>query len=200
MTAMIAFCGIDGSGKSSIISKVRESGAFSKAKYLKKLNQDNLALVKKYHFRRFNSGLDWIDSEFAQSAAVATCLDFMHYYDQEVAPLIGEKDYIFFDRYSLCYSAYLKATGSKFDADNLFRSIKMPTLLFFIDVPIDVAVTRHHKRGGPSEDEHPAVMQKFREAYLELLDGWQSRLVIIDNTRSLDKVFDEVMREISNLN
>lgn len=194
---LIAFCGIDGAGKSSIFNEVKASNRFPNSVFLKKNIKTNINLVKKY----YKSDRKWINSSFAKSAAVAASLDFAMHYKYNILPTLGGFNYVFCDRYSLCYLSYLKATLSDFPADAFFKNFAKPHILFFVDVPVHIATMRHHKRGGPGEDEQPDVMEKFRNAYLDMLATYSDarKIVLLDNTVPFPVVMDQVYKYIEEI-
>ncbi|MBS0031790.1 dTMP kinase [Chitinophaga sp. 22321] len=192
MTKIIAFCGVDGSGKTSIVDYLHEQDFFDRALYIKKTFSRNVSVIKNYHHRNYNSNKDWVTGSFAEAVSYASCLDFLQHYHSCIAPNIGAYDFLVCDRHALCFAAYHLAVGGSMNMSDLFEGVRVPDLYFFIDAPLSELENRYEKRGGASEDESVEVMHIYRESYMRLLKETKIPVVWIKNDGSLEEVFEKV--------
>lgn len=194
---LIAFCGIDGAGKSSLVDRLERDGAVGGAVFLRKARKTTVNLVTEYGPTDEGGRRNWIEGPFAENAAAATAIDFLHHYDEQVAPRLAAGEWVVCDRYALCYEAYLLAVGSRFRFGNIFGRLRRPDLLIYVDAPVTVVVQRHRLRGGATEDEHPEVMRRYRAAYLSLLDAPDDgSTFILNNEGPFEQTYEHLRRRV----
>ena len=201
-TRIFAFCGVDGAGKSTLVDTLERRGLVPNAVFVRRPKPElgNSALLRRYFRRQFNDGRDWISGPFAEAIGVALAFEFLDHYDRNVAPLLGAHSVIVSDRYALCFEAYLWSIRSQAGAGALFRSIQPPTHTFYVHVNRTELVNRQCQRGGVQDDENPEVMQRFDDAYRELLASSGLPHSFIDNNGALDDsvaAIERQLREVS---
>jgi dTMP kinase len=185
MGRLVVFTGIDGSGKSTLINRLEAEGRVPGAVYARKAFGSNAARVRRFHSNGEKEPRDWASGAFAETIAIAHCFDFLEHYDRVLAPLVALHPLVVSDRYSLCFDAYLRGTGCRFDATTLFAALPRPDLVVHIDIPIEVARQRFQQRGGPEEGEEDEVLARFQNAY-ELILPSAEHIVRIRNDRPFD--------------
>lgn len=195
---LIAFCGIDGAGKTSLIARLEQDGVIPGAVYLRKERKTSINLVVEYGLNDESGGQNWAQGPFAENAATATALDFLHHYDKNIAPRLAAGELLVCDRYALCYEAYMYAVGAEFPFPGIFKRLRRPDLLIYVDVPVEVVIRRFQMRGGATEDEQPEVMRRYRGAYLTLLPEQKksSDTFVIENTEAFEDSYAVIKQRI----
>lgn len=193
---IIAFCGLDGAGKSTLVDMLEKRGEIKGAVYVRKNTNRNIDLVRKYHRKYLFNDRDWLEGDFAHSAAFAACLDYLNHYDKNVKKWYRKKDYIICDRHAICYAAYLNLTGFNYNCENLFANVIEPDLYVYVDIPAEVAVERLRERGsGATEEESYEVLKKYRKAYFATLNKIEHKIVI-DNNRDINATYKSLLEEL----
>lgn len=184
MTVVVAICGVDGAGKSTLRQALADRLALPRVAFIAKDRRTSVELLEQYGFHKPDSRRNWINGPFAQCAAIATVFDFMYHYDQVIVPAMASHDYVICDRYKLCYQAYLAAVGAEWPAHRFFGGVRPADLIIYLDLPAVRAAERYARRGGAGEDENPEVIARFGECYRALLADYpESQVVCIDATR-----------------
>lgn len=192
---IFALCGIDGCGKSTLVEKLIAKLQEHKvvAEKVKKQRRLNVDLVQKY----WSGEMDWSKGEFAKLVSIASAFDFLVHYEYEILPRHRSGNIIICDRYSYCYAAYMDSVKANLNSSLLFANVVQPTKTFHVHVSPEVAVMRHHSRGGPSPDETPEVMKNFSDSYEKILIE-SNNVIKVDNTNNIEKSVDKILGEILN--
>ncbi|MET0106410.1 MAG: AAA family ATPase [Sedimenticola sp.] len=190
---LFALCGVDGSGKSTLVTGVKDAlqAQGLPAVTLKKSMKNNVDSVEQLWCEK----RDWSEGPFARAVSVASTYDFLHHYIHCILPQLQQEHIVLCDRYAYCYAAYMACVDADSDFMSMLRNVIQPLKTFYIKVPADVAVARHHERGGPSDDETPEVIRKFLMGY-EQVFAWQDKIVTVDNTRPFATSVDTIVSEI----
>ncbi|GGX57613.1 AAA family ATPase [Saccharospirillum salsuginis] len=190
---LFVLCGVDGCGKSTLVERV--SNEITDLGYetdtLKKSIKTNTNIVCDY----WDGVKDWSGGEFAQLVSIATGMDFINHYDQNIRPLLNQGKVIICDRYSYCYMSYMAAVNTPKDYHSMFANVHVPNKVYYIKVPPEVAIERHYKRGGPSEDETPDVIRHFSDSYDQLFKDMPI-VETIDNTSTLESATSKIVRSV----
>jgi len=194
---LIAFCGVDGAGKTSLLEAVEKRLPQGEVRSIRS-DYELIYLVENYCRRSSMTGKDWLNGAFAETVALGGCFDFLSYYDKKILPLLETNRFVLADRYELCYRAYLDSTNSGFDPTALFWKIRNPDLTIFVDAPSSLLETRYAGRGGASEAETISMADEFRKSYKKLLEFYPTKYVCIMNDRSFDEALTSVWSAISN--
>lgn len=190
---LFVLCGVDGCGKSTLVDlvskRLQEIGHHSTV--LKKDIKTNVNLICDF----WGGDQDWSGGKFAQLVSIATGMDFISHYDKHIQTLMKGNTIVICDRYSYCYTSYMSSVNTDKDYFSMFDNIKTPDKTFYIKVPPEVAIERHHLRGGPSDDETPDVIRKFSDSYDDLFSGMPD-VVTVDNTQKLEHSVSEIVEHI----
>ncbi len=197
MTILVAICGVDGSGKSTLCRSLADRFTSPRAAHIAKERRTSVDLLSRYGFETSDPRRNWISGPFAQSIAIATVFDFMYHYDQVILPAIETYDFIICDRYKLCYQAYMQAVGAEWPAERYFTCVRPADLLIYLDLPASAAVARYAERGGAGEDENMDVIERFGNSYIELLATYnESPVARIDATQTPKAVYEATIAAI----
>ena len=189
------FCGVDGAGKSTIVSELSSRLQDLNVRTTRKESKNIQNLVTKY----WNGRQLWHEGPFSNCVALASCFDFLDYYDTKLKPLIlGSSDSILLsDRYDICYHAFIHSTNCDIDISPLFEHVIPPDLLFYIHVDQKNLSERYFSRDKMGPDETPEVMAGFRKSYEHLLQKYKcSNVYKIDNNNSLGQSLDKIEKII----
>ena len=177
---IIAFSGIDGSGKSTQLQLIYNELItnyrvfISKIEYMP-LNEMNKSLIKNLLID-FKSGIEILKQ--------ATDI---HTKDNKF-------DYILCDRYLMCYLAYAYLYG--IEPVDLIRKmlffIKNPDLTLYFDIDVDLALNRIKQRNSEiNKHENYESLMKAKKGYEKLYNSF-GNLEIIDANKSIAEINNNV--------
>lgn len=164
----IAFCGIDGSGKSTQLKLVKEN-----------ISEKKKVLIAKLPYSPLNSlGKNPINNLLLEGRSG---LEILKYY-LTLQGKEGQKfDYILYDRHMLCYLAYAYAYGIENIelVKKVLKVVKDPDLTFYFDINPELAVQRIITRQeGVNKHENIETLTKVTEGYRRGLSLFQNVEII----------------------
>ena len=165
---IIAFCGIDGCGKSTQLKLTKD--------YLSKTSK---VLVAKLNYSPFNKMgknrfLDLALKGYSGFRIIS------YYYDLQNKDVFNY-DYILCDRHLLCYLAYAYAYNIKhldIIKEFLFM-VNDPDLTFYFDVPVEEALKRISVRSFRDKNENFKTLTLAKE-------GYEKAMKLFDNVYKID--------------
>jgi dTMP kinase len=199
---LIAVCGIDGSGKTTQIERLRHH-----------LDSRGVPLLTTRQptdrYRRdvvVRSALDLDVSfeEVGEELALLSAFDRARHLREEVLPELARGTCVITDRYVYSTYAYFVARGVR-DLTWLMsinRAVPEPDVTLYLDVPPDVAVTRILARDGASqkrEELDTSRMARVREIFLSQPWGRSERFRVVDATLGPDEVWQQIWSTIEAL-
>jgi dTMP kinase len=183
---LITLEGIDGSGKSSLVSSLKES-------------LQDLCPV----FTR-EPGSTWIGDQVRRAIAeemdpvteaLLFAADHAAHVRHLVRPCMDEGRLVISDRYSDSRYAYQTALLEGLINEPLawLRAVHdrwtiVPDRTFLLVLPVDVAHERMKEKGKREHFEHPDLLRKVQNNYLALAEAEPSRFVLIDATRAREEI------------
>lgn len=176
--------GIDGSGKTSAISKVKE--------HLESLGHKVMITMEptKGAIGNLVAGTDDLtpESEALLFTADRAC------HTKEISGWLEEGYDVVCDRYYASTLAYQSASG--LDRDWLYsinsKVIMEPDIHILLDIDPEVSLARVDKRGEKvSRFERLDYLRKVRAAYLEIAESYD--LTVLDASRSKDDVLKDII-------
>lgn len=166
MTKLIAVCGVDGAGKSSLIRAYGERRPAVATCH--KTADANVQLTQRYHRRSEGSAArkaDWLSGPFALSIGAGAMFDFLGHYDRAIAKQLGRAQTLLCDRYSPCFLAYLDGAGHVGVFDPLLARVQPADHVIHVEVADELLQQRYDSRQEKNEDEFIELMQAFRAGY-----------------------------------
>lgn len=197
MAHLIAFSGIDGSGKTTLARRLVEwlDGRGVAARLVRTLYGDGdffrtlALLIERYPDIDKNAVALLFVFERAKNALTT------------VAPLLERGATVVCDRYFWCELAYAAGHGVRFGGGigpQLMSLVPQPDLTFVVDVPVPVAMERIARRGRRwAFQENEDTLGGARQAYLDLARRHAGPgVVVIDGTQPLEGAWQAVARAV----
>ncbi|MUG24894.1 dTMP kinase [Paenibacillus macerans] len=193
---LIAFCGIDGSGKSTHVEFLAEwlSRQQLKVKRFKPINSDNDFLT---YLQTIGKNYSDLYNEAMPREHRSILLAFELFQQSEAVKKWLAEDYIVVvDRW--IYSHYAYAYARNIETKTLHAildSCLKPDLVFLLDVPVDTSLQRIDERGPKrSMNESEAILEKARERFLQLKDAHQ--FILLNTAEPLDEIINRIQNEV----
>ncbi len=117
--------------------------------------------------------------------------------DEIVRPALESGKTVVLDRYlfsTIVYQGYAGEldTESIRKVNHVATGGLMPDLAFFLDLPVEVALTRIGDSPDRMESRGAAYLQKVRDGFIHESERWPTGIELIDANRSQDEVFEEI--------
>ncbi|MET0106414.1 MAG: hypothetical protein ABW072_14920 [Sedimenticola sp.] len=191
---IIAICGVDGVGKTSIVNHMEQQNMIPGARYLRreKYIDGNLNHVKSYCPRLYNDHRDWHSGSYAKAMGIGIALDFVRYYRECLEQPGVDTGIIVLDRYVTCYLAYLRFLGCAGMMEPVFRSMQKPDMTFYISVDFNVLESRYARRASGDDDEDVELMMALDKEYKKLFAADENPLVNIDNSGDFSDTIEAI--------
>jgi|GEM_PF-2434782 len=197
---LIAFCGVDGSGKTTLIRAVQQelenlgisSVVFTNHAGSASAYWQSTMLSKK---QLNHAGLS-IPDDVDRTLQTA---EFLAYARHVLPRLLSQHQVILSDGYDISKITYarVKLDGKSGTAETMLTlatDINQPDLLIYLDVSPETAMNRIRSRGNPEEwNENLGVINKAIH-YFYILLTQRDYSVKVDAEKSLDEVKREVMK------
>ena len=192
---LITFCGLDGCGKSTQINMLKEK--------LEKIGMPVLLTKQPTDFVRqlkiFRTYMDQPDHDaFDYRALSLLCAsDRLQHCSRVIQPQLESGDIVISDRYYYSCLANLVARGYTDDEwiYEIAYYIPQPDVAFFLDVPVETAVSRVRQR--PSERDSYIDMDlqyRLRDQYLEIAranDG-----IVLNSVEALEHTHQKILEVV----
>jgi len=186
--AFICIEGLDASGKTTqarqLVRELRRRGF--KAVYTTEPSQGEIGeFIRTYVLQRKKRVPIAVE-------ALLFAVDRVDHLEQKVKPALQEGKVVVSDRYVYSSLAYQGAAGLDLNwIEEINRSIVVPDLAIYLDVPPEVVVKRMKRKR--SVMERLEVQRRVREVYMKFVED--GRLIRVDGDRPKDEVSGDV-REI----
>lgn len=198
---LITFCGLDGCGKTSMIKKLRE--------YFKE--RDICPILTKQPTNEVRNSTifkTYMDSpnhgEYAyRSLSLLAASDRIQHTEKKIEPILQKGGHVISDRYFYSCLANLRARGFTDDQwiYEIAQFILKPSVSFFLDVPVEVAVQRVRQREEEKNRYIDMELQyRLREEYLQIAEASGGIVVMTDRSeeesfRSISMAVERKMKE-----
>lgn len=195
----ITFEGGEGSGKTTIIAKLKETLEQKGTKVITTREPGGSSIAEQIR----GVLLDNKNTDLTpHTEALLFAASRAQHLDEVIIPNLDKV--ILCDRYidsSFAYQAYGRDLGMEFIKKiNDYALCHMPDLTFFIDLDPEVGLARVSKNRGHKKDrldsEQNSFHHKVRNGYLELANNDQKRFKVIDGNRDVETIYQEILNYI----
>jgi thymidylate kinase len=192
VSPIVAFCGIDGSGKTTMVNCMSKDPRFRTAAFVNNQKEDYHRLL------RLAPPIDplpeaYLNGSFAQAARWALALDFLRFYERIVQPLEYNAALIVSDRWSFCTITLADVfTNLSAEIEFTLRNVPLPTLTFYLEVDPKDAIGRLQRRGPLAHDEHIQLLTACRDAYDRYFNRYRGPLTRI-TTSTKEETYSKVV-------
>ncbi len=164
---LITFCGLDGCGKSSMIRYISEE----LAEYEPFLTEQPTAFVKAFEaFLPYTDPLRYSKSDRPNLSLLAA-KDMLEHSNRVILPKLQEGKIVLCDGYFYTWLANLRARGYTGDGCiyEISKAIPRPDIAFFLDAPVEVALSRVRSRPYERNGHIDIALQEsLRSKYREI--------------------------------
>lgn len=196
---LIIFCGLDGSGKTSMINMLEER--------LKLLGHKCfITFQPTSNMRKTKIFRNYMDSENHDSHSfislnLQAVADRIQHCENEIIPRLKAGEIVISDRYYFSCIANLNAYGYKDEvwAYDLAKYVPEPDLAFFLDVPADKAINRVRLR--PEEKDRyidinlqHRLSKEYRNVCNETDNG-----ILINSNRDEKQTFSDIWESVTEI-
>lgn len=191
---LITFCGLDGSGKTTLMNKL--IAELEKDKTIFKTKQPTDAVRQSEIFRTYMDSPNHEEYDY-RSLSLLAASDRLQHVHKTIKPHLNDGEIVISDRYFYSCLANLRARG--FYKDKWIYEISSfmikPDIAFFIDVPVETAIKRVRSREDEKDRYIDIELQyKLREEYLEICKKCGG--VLISTETPLEESFDAVLKKV----
>lgn len=191
---LFTFCGLDGCGKTTMLTKVkeyleRENNVFITKQPTKTIRESNI-------FRTYMDNPEH-DAYDYRSLSLLAASDRLQHVNKVIEPQMVDKKIVISDRYYYSCLANLRARG--FEKDKwiyeIAKSIIKPDIAFFFDVPVEIAVKRVRSRIEEKDRYIDMELQyKLRDEYIKICKA--NGGVLISTEMPVEKSYEIVKNHI----
>lgn len=190
---LITFCGLDGCGKTTLIEQLV---TYFRAQGIEPVltKQPTMTIRQSAIFRQLMDCPDQ-DAYCHKSLALMAAGDRIQHVHEIIEPALKNGEVVISDRYFYSCLAHLKAGGFKKDRwiYEISKSILKPDIPFFIDVPVDIAISRVRQRAKERDRYIDMNLQRrVHEEYHVIAE--QEKAPVLHSDWPLESTVDEMIR------
>jgi dTMP kinase len=196
---LIAFCGIDGSGKTTQLKMLED--ALSPSVEVVSTKQPTDAYRNHPRVRVFLDDDGGHEGVSVHELALLSAADRIHHLTSEIQPALDRGAVVLTDRY--VYSAYCyflcRGAGDLEWLKALNRHAPAPDLVFYLDTPVDVAMERVARRDAgrmKREEKDPAFLQQVADLFREQPWGKQANFTVLDGLTDPNTLHAQVLETV----
>ncbi len=193
---VIAFAGIDGSGKSSIINGLLRVPSLSSCVAYRKTYTNSVDSLLSLYASDLATPSRYLRGPLAVALRWAFALDFVCDYEANATRVFTAPRPILVDRWSPCATAWAATVGIGQEVQKVLHALPPPDLIIYLDVSVREAITRIGAGRKLRLDEHPMILRKFRDAYADTLGFYQCPTVMISASQPLREVLERVANTV----
>lgn len=190
--SLITFCGLDGSGKTTMIQYLKE---YFESKGINPVmtKQPTQQVRNSEIFRSYMDTPDHDEYSY-RSLSLLAASDRLQHSNKYIEPLVKSGNIVISDRYFYSCLANLRARGFYRDKwiYEIANYILKPNISFFIDVPVETAVERVRSREEEKDRYIDMELQyRLREEYLNIANEIGG--VVISSENSIENCKQIIM-------
>lgn len=194
---LITFCGLDGCGKSTMIRRLSKTIAERGGEvFLTKQPTDMMR--KSDIFRTYMDCEDHSAYEYRALSLMAAA-DRIQHVNKVILPELISKKTVISDRYFYSCLANLRARSYGEDAwiYEISKDIIRPDIAFFLDVPVETAVSRVRSRIEEKDRYIDMDLQyRLRDEYINICN--ENNGILISSNKDEDESFEEILMCLEN--
>ncbi|WP_225999286.1 hypothetical protein [Paenibacillus sp. BJ-4] len=199
---IIAFVGIDGTGKTTLLSRFAEYvEKKGKSVHVIKALRPNSTFMKNYNMIRKEFLIQHPDKNHQLNIIGSYIMSFDLLQISEVIKGLDSPDtVIILDRWAICQQLYAKIWMAQNDFTNISYDMCLePDITFVIDSDMNLILERLENRGGANEFENTLSLRRLKKLYLKYADE-HKKAVLIENNNELCKAYRNIIREYKKRN
>ncbi|OBZ14207.1 hypothetical protein A8L34_09610 [Bacillus sp. FJAT-27264] len=199
---IIAFVGIDGTGKTTLLSRFAEYvEKKGKSVQVIKALRPNSTFMKNYNMIRKEFLIQHPDKNHQLNIIGSYIMSFDLLQISEVIKGLDSPDtVIILDRWAICQQLYAKIWMAQNDFTNISYDMCLePDITFVIDSDMNLILERLENRGGANEFENTLSLRRLKKLYLKYADE-HKKAVLIENNNELYKAYRNIIREYKKRN
>lgn len=184
---LITFCGLDGSGKSTMMKRLIADSEPNYDLFVTKQPTDAVRgskIFRTYMDTPYHDDFDY------RSLSLLAASDRLQHVNKVIEPQMGNGKIVLCDRYFYSCLANLRARGYRDDKwiYEIAKCVIRPDISFFFDLPVEEAVARVRRR--PKEKDRYIDMElqyKLREEYINICR--RNGGILISTTQNKDESY-----------
>ncbi len=194
---LITFCGLDGCGKTTMLTRLKAELEREYAVVLTK--QPTNAVRHSEIFRTYMDCPDHTAFDY-RSLSLLAASDRLQHSNKTIEPQMKTGNIVISDRYFYSCLANLRARGYTEDAwiYEIAESVIKPDIAFFFDVPVETAVARVRRR--PEEKDRYIdidLQYRLREEYINICKANSG--ILISTEQSEDACYTLVKKAVKEM-
>ena len=191
---LFTFCGLDGCGKTTMLTRLGEELGEKYEIFLTK--QPTNAVRESDIFRTYMDNPDH-DAYDYRSLSLLAASDRLQHVNKVVEPQMAQGKIVISDRYFYSCLANLRARG--FEKDEwiyeIAESVLKPDVAFFFDVPVEIAVKRVRNRIEEKDRYIDMELQyKLRDEYIKICRA--NNGVLLSTEMPIEECYAIVKKEV----
>ena len=191
---LITFCGLDGCGKTTMLTKLMNDLQEKHTVILTK--QPTNDVRKSAIFRTYMDSPNY-DAYDYRSLSLLAASDRLQHVNKVIEPEMDLGKIVLSDRYFYSCLANLRARGFKQDRwiYEIAKSVIKPDIAFFFDVPVKTAVKRVRSRADEKDRYIDMELQyNLRDEYIKICKA--NNGILISTEMPIDECYTQVKREV----
>ena len=188
---LITFCGLDGCGKTTMISQLMDELNENHTIFLTKQPTD---FVRSSQIFRTYMDSPVHDQYDYRSLSLLAASDRLQHINKVILPQLKEGNIVLSDRYFYSCLANLRARGYKRDRwiYDIAKSVIAPDIAFFFDLPVEMAVSRVRSRAAEKNRYIDMELQyRLKDEYRTICR--ENGGILLSTDKSVDETFREMM-------
>jgi len=197
---IIAFVGVDGTGKSTLLSRFANylENKGKTVHIIKALRPDS-TFMRNYNMIRKEFLSQHPDKAHQLNVFGSYIMSFDLFQHSEAIKKLDSTDkVILLDRWAICQQLYAKVWMAENDFANIAYGMCIePDITFVIDSDMNLIEQRLQDRGGPNEHENILCLRRLKRLYYKYAKEHE-KAVLVQNNNKIEHAYSIIVREYEN--